>query len=207
MDTQTTNATRLLSITALSLVLAATSLLTACGNQGDAELAARVQRIEDRIEIEQLIFGEYPLALDSRNWSAYAATFAKEGELVQGDQVTKGREAIEELFSRPRQPRPRPTTSENTDGAPAQPVPEQQELRISKHVISNLKLDFESDEKAIGTAYWQTISTRGRTTVVAGAGHYNDVLIKEDGHWRFLSREIVNPLRAAAQAAAAKSDE
>ena len=202
MDNQSTKSARLLPVTALSLILAATGLLTACGNQTDADLAARVQRIEDRQAIEQLIFGEYPLALDSRNWKAYAATFAKEGELVQGDDVTKGREAIEELFSRPRQPRPRPenASSESADAAPAQP-----ELRISKHVISNLKLEFESDDKAIGTAYWQTVSTRGRTTTIAGAGHYNDVLIKEDGEWKFLSREIVNPLRTAAQQPSAAS--
>ncbi len=54
---------------AMAMVMA----LSACASM-DAE--QRLQRLEDRAAIEQLIFGDYPRALDGRDWKAYAATFA-----------------------------------------------------------------------------------------------------------------------------------
>ena len=175
--------------------LALVAALSACAS---VDIEQRLQRLEDRAAIEQLIFGEYPRALDGRDWKAYAATFAREGVLVQGTQETKGPAAIEEQFSRPRTPRAQPTAAAGAASAPAREAP-----IASKHVISNFKLISLTADRAETTAYWETVSTRSSGTVVAGAGHYNDLLIKEDGAWKFLRREIVNPQRGAPQAATA----
>ena len=169
------------------MLLACCAFLSTAASAQDS-LAKRIQAIEDRIAIEELIMGVYPRALDSANWKLYASLFAKEGELVQGDQIVKGPAAIEAQFTGP------------TPAAPPQQEGAGQELRINKHVISNLTITFESETRASASAYWETVITRGRTTTIAGAGHYNDLLVKEAGAWKFLSREIVNPLRAAAAA-------
>lgn len=162
---------------------------------GKTSVEQSLQLIEDRQAIEQLMMGDYPLALDSRNWKAYAALFTRDGELVQGSTVTKGPAAIEELFSRPRPRRTPPAGTSSEDAAPAGPP-------ITKHVVTNLSLQIDGD-RATAKAYWQTISTRGTNTVVAAAGHYEDILKRENGQWKFLRREIVNPARAAAEAQAA----
>lgn len=170
------------------------------GASDKSSLEARLQAVEDRQAIEQLMAGDYPIALDSRNWKAYAALFTDDGELVQGTQVTKGPAAIEELFSRPRPPRPprTPPADAPAGQAPAAPAGPP----ITKHVVTNMDIKIDGD-RAVAHAYWQTVSTRGTTTVIAGAGHYNDVLKRDKGKWKFQHREIVNPLRTNAAAAPA----
>jgi 3-phenylpropionate/cinnamic acid dioxygenase small subunit len=175
----------------VAAVMAAAVTLSACAS---IDMEQRLQKLEDRAAIEQLIFGEYPRALDGRDWKAYAATFAREGVLVQGIQETKGPAAIEEQFSRPRTP---PAGAAPAAGAAPREAP-----IASKHVISNFKMISLTPDRAETTAYWETVSTRSSGTVIAGAGHYNDTLIKEGGQWKFLRREIVSPSRSAAPAAA-----
>ena len=187
---------------AAGAVLAA-AMLSACAT---ADLEARLQTLEDRAAIEQVIFGEYPRALDGRDWKAYAATFAREGVLVQGTQETKGPAAIEEQFSRPRTP---PAAAAPAAAAPASgaaPAAPAREAPIaSKHVISNLKVISLTADRAETTAYWETVSTRASGTVIAGAGHYNDTLIKEDGKWtvlavhdgtNFLDNPVINAIES-----------
>lgn len=147
--------------------------------------AARLQKIEDRQAIEQLLMGDYPRALDSGNWAAYAALFAKDGSLIMGGGSTKltGPAAIQEYFSA----RPRPAAAAQS----ACPVPPGG--HTSEHVVNNLTLQINGD-MATDQAYWQTIVTRDCKSVVAGAGHYEDVLKREDGRWKFLKREIIDDI-------------
>jgi hypothetical protein len=180
----------------------ATGLL-ASATQAKDSVKERLQKVEDRLAIEHLVVGEYPKALDSANWKDYAATFTEDGELQQGTQITKTRKAIEEQFSRPRTPRPRPADAAG-GSAPAAPAAggaaAPAARPVSKHVVTNLNYTINGDT-ATGTAYWQTVSTRDGKTTIAGAGHYNDVIKKVNGKWLFQHREIVNPLRDARAAA------
>src|SRR5580693_10410481 len=68
---------------------------------GADSTAARLQKVEDRQAIEQLLMGDYPRALDGNDWAAYAALFAKDGTLIMGGGSTKvtGPSAIEKYFS------------------------------------------------------------------------------------------------------------
>lgn len=143
----------------------------------DDDLAARIQRIEDRQAIEQLIVGDYPRALDSSNWKAYASFFASDGELIVNGTSIKGPAAIEAYFNRPRPARA---------GAPANPEP-----RIGKHVVTNLMIQITGD-RATAQGYWQTVMSRASGTTIAGAGHYEDVLKRENGTWKFSKRAIIN---------------
>jgi 3-phenylpropionate/cinnamic acid dioxygenase small subunit len=164
--------------------------------------AARLQKIEDRQAIEQLLMGDYPRALDSGDWAAYAALFTKDGTLIMGGGSTKvqGPAAIRDYFSS--RPTPGSTQSPAAAGSPS-PCPVPPGGHRSEHVVTNLTLQLEGDT-ATDQAYWQTILTRDCKSVVAGAGHYEDVLKREDGRWKFSKRAIIDdiPPRAAPSASA-----
>ena len=149
----------------------------------DDDLAGRIQRIEDRQAIEQLMVGDYPRALDSSNWKVYASFFASDGELIVNGTSIKGPAAIEAYFNRPRPARA---------GAPANPEP-----RVGKHVVTNLMIQISGD-RATAQGYWQTVMSRASGTTIAGAGHYEDVLKKENGTWKVLKRAIINDTPPAA---------
>jgi 3-phenylpropionate/cinnamic acid dioxygenase small subunit len=165
----------------------AASGLAAQGKKDDA--AARMKLIEDRQAIEQLLMGDYPRALDSANWKAYGELFAKDGELIMQGGATRrtGPAAITEFFTK--------LPAFGGQAAPAEPsaCPVPKGTPRTMHVVTNLSLHIDGDT-ATDQAYWETIATRDCKSVVAGAGHYEDVLKREDGKWRFAKREIFDDL-------------
>jgi 3-phenylpropionate/cinnamic acid dioxygenase small subunit len=158
------------------------------GQSKNADSAARLQKIEDRQAIEQMLMGDYPRALDGNDWAAYAALFAKDGTLIMGGGATKvtGPSAIEKYFSS--RPTPGAAASAAQSACPVPPGGHR-----SEHVVNNLTLQINGDT-ATDQAYWQTIVTRDCKSVVAGAGHYEDVLKREDGRWKFAKREIIDDI-------------
>ena len=180
-------------------VLALTTIGGAFGQTKGADgTAARLREVEDRQAIEQLLMGDYPRALDASDWAAYGALFAKDGQLIMngGSTTRTGPAAIQAFFSTP--PTRPPATPESASPCPApagahRPLP----------VVASLRLQINGD-MATDQAYWETILTRDCKSVVAGAGHYEDVLKREYGHWRFFKREIFDdlPPRAAATSSA-----
>jgi uncharacterized protein (TIGR02246 family) len=174
------------------IALAVLSFAVVGGASGQTKsadsVAARLQKIEDRQAIEQLLMGDYPRALDSNDWAAYAALFAKDGTLIMGGGSTKrtGPAAIQEYFSA--RPTPAPAASTAPSACPVPPGGHR-----SEHVVTNLTLQINGD-MATDQAYWQTIVTRDCKSVVAGAGHYEDVLKREDGRWKFSKREIIDDI-------------
>ncbi len=157
------------------------------GKKDDA--AARMKMIEDRQAIEQLLMGDYPRALDSANWVTYGSFFAKDGELIMQGGATKrtGPAAITEFFTK--------LPAAGGQAAPTQPSPCPVPAGTPRtmHVVTNLSLHIDGD-MATDQAYWETIATRDCKSVVAGAGHYEDVLKREDGKWKFAKREIFDDL-------------
>ncbi len=185
----------LAAVSALGLA----TISSAFGQAGRVESpAVRVQRIEDRQAIEQLLMGDYPRALDAADWKAYAALFTKDGTLIMNGGSTKqtGPAAIEEFFTKLRLPAP-------AASATPSPCPAAPGAHRFMHVVTNLTVQIDGDT-ATDQAYWETIGTTDCKSVVEGAGHYEDVLKREDGHWRFFKREIFDdlPPRATPPAAA-----
>jgi hypothetical protein len=176
-----------ISATAVAIVLCLASGAFAQGNKDDA--AGRMKVIADRQEIEQLLMGDYPRALDSANWVTYGSFFTKEGELVmQGGAVKRtGPAAITEFFTKS------PAAGGQAAPADPSPCPVQPGMPRTMHVVTNLSLHIDGDT-ATDQAYWETIATRDCKSVVAGAGHYEDVLKREDGKWKFAKREIFDDL-------------
>jgi SnoaL-like domain len=159
--------------------LAAIATLTvACQPQPGAD--PNVAALMDRQAIDQLLAGDYPHALDSQNWDAYADLFTADGELSLDGQSAKGRQGIKDFVG-------------------ALPT----DRRII-HVISNLSYTVEG-AAATGSAYWQDIGMAGSNVGVLAAGHYEDMLSKQNGTWKIAKRAIVIefvPTAAAAPPAA-----
>ena len=83
------------------------------------------------------------------------------------------------------------------------PPPKPGEIR-TLHIVTNLSFKINGDT-AVGGAYWQTIGIRDGHTDVLSAGHYDDVLKKQNGQWKFAKRVIASdlaPPRAPAPAEA-----
>jgi hypothetical protein len=147
---------------------------------GAEGLEARLAGAEDRAAIEKLVTGDYPRALDQRLWKEYSALFTADGALTMRDRTLTGPQEIERFFVSFRSP--------SASGPPPGPG----EIR-TLHIVTNLSFRIEGDT-AVGGAYWQTIGLSGGRTAVLSAGHYEDVLKKQGGQWRFAKRVIVSDL-------------
>ena len=156
---------------ALSTVAFAVICAGGAAQAAEPPLAARLTAVEDRLAINQLVAGDYVRALDSQNWTAYAATYTEDGQLSVFGQNMKSRAEILKFFTTPRA---------NPD-AP----------RKINHVISSLSYKIEGD-RASGGAYWEDIgiAPNGQPGVLS-AGHYEDTLRKVGGQWLFSKRTIV----------------
>jgi 3-phenylpropionate/cinnamic acid dioxygenase small subunit len=163
---------------------------------GADSLEARLTAAEDRAAIDKLLTGDYPRALDQRRWGDYAALFTADGALTMRTTTVTGPAEIEKYFTNFRPP--------NASGPPPKPG----EIR-TMHIVTNLSFKIDGDT-AVGGAYWQTIGMRDGQTTVLGAGHYEDVLKKQAGKWKFAQRAILNdlspPPRAPAAAPSSGSD-
>jgi ketosteroid isomerase-like protein len=138
---------------------------TGCQPTSQAE-DPNVARLLNRQAIEQLLAGDYPHALDSRDFDGYAALFTEDGQLTLQGNTAKGRAAIRDFVA----------------ALPPEP-------RVM-HPISNLSYTIEGDT-ARGGAYWQDIGLVNGAPGVLVAGRYEDTLRKVDGVWRIATRNIV----------------
>jgi len=161
----------------LTIVLvAATSLATIGCQPAPQALDPVLGALMDRQAIDQLIAGDYPHALDTRNFQAYAELYTEDGELTLAGDSVKGRAAIKEFVA----------------ALPAEP-------RVI-HPITNLSYTVDGDT-ATGGAYWQDIGLVGNAPGVVIAGRYEDTLRKVNGVWRIAKRSIVIEFAAAPAAA------
>jgi uncharacterized protein (TIGR02246 family) len=162
----------------LAILTAAACVLSAPLQAADvdtAALAKQVRLLEDREEIRALII-EYARVLDKRDFEAYGKLFTRDGEWKGSFGVTRTPKGIQAMLEK--------TFSEL-------------DLKIyenSFHIVSNDDIKINGDT-ATSTSRW--------TWVVAGAdgkptprraGHYVDTLQREDGKWKFKSREAVGDI-------------
>ena len=129
-------------------------------------LDARVQRLEDLLEIHQL-FVDYGLALDAGDFDTYASLFAKDGEVMIGPMGrAKGREEIRALMSG------------MLSGG----------VGSSFHIISSPQVQLDGDA-ATSQVMWSVVNLgddgQARLTML---GRHRDDLVREDGRWRFARR-------------------
>ena len=144
----------------------ATATAAGCTQQAATGPDPNVERLLDRQAIEQLLAGDYPHALDTRDFDAYAALFTEDGELTLQGNTAKGRAAIKQFVS----------------ALPAEP-------RVV-HPINNLSYTVDGDT-AQGGAYWQDVGLVNGAPGILIAGRYEDTLRKVNGQWRIATRNIV----------------
>jgi uncharacterized protein (TIGR02246 family) len=134
------------------------------------DIEARLRRLEDIEQIRQL-FIDYARALDGKDFAGYAELFARDGEFIAGPMRAKGRAEIQALVE---------GMLGGLLGA---------EHGEDFHVVANPMIELESDDRARAELTWLYV-VRGEDgrPVLSKIGHYDDVLIREEGRWRFLSR-------------------
>ena len=146
--------------------------------KSDASLAARIQRLEDIEEIRVLLT-DYGRFLDAHDLISYSHLFAKEGEWVGGFGSAKGPAGVQALMEK------------NLGPGPAR------KPGSTFHILTNFIIDVHGDT-ATAWSRWVFVTTGAdnRPTPAMG-GHYDDTLVREDGHWRFERRVAVNDIPQA----------
>jgi hypothetical protein len=139
-----------------------------------AEPLSAAERIEIERACERLVY-VYSRALDLGDMSAAADCFAENGSMARPmmpDQVIQGRETIRaSLLTRPK-------------------------TLLTKHLATNVMIDVESRDSAIGISYLTMISTTppadSKPPYVSQGplwfGEFKDRYVRENGVWKFLER-------------------
>lgn len=143
-------------------------------------MTARLQAVEDRLAIEQLLLGDYSKAIDSQNIKAIAAMFTDDGELRlesnnSEPKVYKGHAEIERGFMSP-----------PPAGAPGPPPGgEMPQIVSMKHLITNFSVQLHGDQATV-RAYWTATSmTKDGKSMVGAIARYDDTFKRENGRWKF----------------------
>lgn len=148
--------------------------LTAGAQDPPQSIEARVRLIEDQLAIERLL-KEYGRTLDGRDFAAYAALFAREGEWKGALGTYRGPAAIqaamEKIF---------------TDAAAD--IPKGRNF----HVMSNFIIHVQGN-RATARSTFIFYKMNGNVPEAAVAGRYEDELVRENGAWRFQRRTALPP--------------
>jgi uncharacterized protein (TIGR02246 family) len=141
-----------------------------CAAPSLAELAARLQKVEDQLAIMRVIT-DYPKALDARDFDGYAALFAKDGEWVNGATRHKGPAAIRKMLV-------------GIFGAP----PPGYVNAESYHISSNAEVTVDGDRATARSRHLLVMRGAEGQPVPMLAGRYEDEFVRENGQWKILRR-------------------
>ena len=133
-------------------------------------ISARLQRFEDKEAIQNLLL-DYGRYLDSRDFAAYSALFAKDGEWVGGFGAVAGPANIKAFM-------------EKNMGT-------QPNVAKNYHLLSNFVITV-TGETATAWSRWAFVVPGERGATIAQAGRYDDTLVRENGRWRFKRRTASN---------------
>ena len=141
-----------------------------------ASLAARLQKFEDKEEIQNLLL-DYGRHLDSRDFGAYSRLFAKDGEWAGGLGSVSGPANIQAFMEK--SIGTGPNRGKNY------------------HLLSNFVITVNGDT-ATAWSRWAFVVPGERGAVISQAGRYDDTLVREDGRWKFKRRAASNDTSAPA---------
>jgi hypothetical protein len=165
----------ILALSTLVLTLASAGVAYTATPASSVE--ARLQRLEDKEAIHALLVA-YGRALDARDFKAYGELFAKDGSWKGGMGGATGPANIAKMVS---------------DGF-GRMQPSLYEK--SNHVMTSFDIEVNGDSgKAWSRWLWVVVGQDGKPSVHRG-GHYEDTLVRENGKWKFKSRQAfteINP--------------
>ena len=150
----------------------AVSALPVAAQTGSVE--TRLRALEDKEQIAQVLL-DYGRHLDSRDLKAYASLFASDGEWVGGFGTVKGRDNIQAFM-------------EKNMGGPNR--------NNSYHLMSNFVITAKGDTATAWSRWTFVTPTADGKPVISQAGRYDDILVRENGRWRFKRRVASNDIPA-----------
>jgi hypothetical protein len=153
--------------------------LMACGSLSLASVGL-ASYADDRAEIENLS-NRYMIAVDAGDIETVMSTWAEDGELDWVGGVERGKAAIRKAMS-------------GFGGSRHVDIPEGATSRPrTHHQIINHVIDVNGNT-AKTLAYWfaLTNNTPQKDVQLLYFGHYEDELVKQNGHWLFKRRKVYN---------------
>lgn len=158
---------------AVSSVVLACVVSAAAQNVSDAgatSVSQRLQVLLDKEEIRTLLL-DYGRHLDSRDFAAYSQLFAQDGEWVGGFGAVTGPANIQAFMEK------------NMGTGPNRAK--------NYHLLSNFVIRVTGDT-ATAWSRWAFVVPGEQGAVISQAGRYDDMLVREDGRWRFERRVASN---------------
>jgi 3-phenylpropionate/cinnamic acid dioxygenase small subunit len=144
---------------------------TQASAQSSDELASRVDALESREQIRELIYA-YGYALDHRDFNAFSELFEEiEGTWVGGLGSATGRDAIFKLMNE----------SIGHADQPFEPT--------SHHVFTNIQMEVDGDSAEATTKWTFVVQSESGAPQWLYLGHYEDQFVRRQGRWYFLRRE------------------
>jgi uncharacterized protein (TIGR02246 family) len=176
-DNNEDEAMRLTGFNTAALSICAILLASAGSQAADTDA---VQQLLDKAQIDAVLV-RYTHALDTLDADKYASVFTEDAVFEQGaGNARHGRDEIRSIITGLLASR-----EERESAGTATPT-------LMHHVMTNATLDFVSADEAHHYAYWMTIlGDTDNGFRVASMGHYEDVLVKRDGHWLIKNRKLL----------------
>ena len=139
---------------------------------------ARLQRLEDREAIRTLLM-DYGRFLDQRNFVAFSQLFSEqEGEWIGGMGRAKSSQAILKLME--------DTIGKDSKGISAP----------NYHLFNNELISVEGDQARASTKWMFVVQGEAGRPEPFYLGHYEDTIVRENGHWKFLRRTVYGDIPA-----------
>src|SRR5580700_1767247 len=160
---------------ALSVAVLLLAVTLSANAQKDQPLAAKIQRLVGEEEIRNVLVS-YGRTLDAHDFGAYSRLFAKDGEWVGGFGSVKGPAAIEAFMAK-------------NIGGPGRPG-------STYHLLTNFLIDVHGDTATAWSRWNFVITGSDNSPKIMYGGHYEDTLVRENGHWKFEKRIAVNDIPA-----------
>jgi ketosteroid isomerase-like protein len=174
---------------AIRWIIAAALLVAPAAALAQPTLEQRVQRMEDESAIRRMLI-EYGAHLDARDYAAYAALFAEDGEWIGGFGRFTGPAAIRRML-------------EDNLGLPEPGFVN----KANFHMLTNPLIALDGDRARVTSKYLFWVRSEGDRPSPLLAGRYEDEFVRVDGEWRIARRTTYGeiPFRDPneAQAAAA----
>ena len=133
------------------------------------DLAARVQMLEDREAIRQLII-DYGTYHDHRDYRSLSSLFAVDGGWESGMGKGEGPEGVFRLMD---------------EAIGHNPLPEGSG---TYHVLTNDGITLDGDRASALTKWIFITPAADGAPSIQALGHYNDEFVRESGVWKFLRR-------------------
>ncbi len=160
----------------LILGLLAAAFLTQPAHAQESTVA-RIQRLEDIEEIRTVLI-DYGRYLDAHDLVSYSNLFASDGEWFGGFGTGKGPAGVLALMQK-------------NLGATAT-----NRLGSTYHLLTNFLIDVRGDTATAWSRWNFVVTGADNSPRIMYGGHYDDTLVRENGHWKFKKRVAVNDIPA-----------